>query len=287
MAAISPVLKYPGSKWKIVEWIISYIPADHTTYLEPFFGSGAVFFNKHQSQVETINDIDGNIVNLFKVIRENPEELSRLVEFTPWSRDEYMNILTSATDPDSFVKSGNELEDARRFLIRCWMAFSGSTSDRSGWASDVRGRQYSSIAKRWKRVPEQILLITERLKHTQIENQPALKIIERYRSPEVCIYADPPYVRSTRNSRMYKNEMTDQDHMELLQVLKQHPGPVILSGYDSDLYNNELDGWIQKRTQGVAMGYKERTEVIWLNPETVNRLCCNYDFLNLVSPIHK
>jgi DNA adenine methylase len=261
----TPLLKYPGSKWSLAEWIISHFPP-HTTYLEPFFGSGAILFNKAPSQVETINDIDGDIVNLFRVIREHPEELARLVYFTPWARDEYSNILTSASVPETFIHSGDPLEDARRFLVRCWMAFGAHTSDRSGWASDVQGKQRANIAKRWLRIPNLIHLVADRLRGVQIENQPALQIIERYRFSQVLIYADPPYVRSTRNSRAYKHEMTDADHMELLDALDKHPGPVFLSGYDCELYNSRLGYWRRESARGTAMGYKPREEVLWINP---------------------
>ncbi|MGI8375834.1 DNA adenine methylase, partial [Bacillus velezensis] len=105
------ILHYPGSKWSMTDWIISHMP-EHKTYVEPFFGSGALFFNKQPSTIETINDLDSSVVNLFKVIRDHPEELARLIEWTPLSREEYYASYDS--------ESGDEIEDARRFLIRCW-----------------------------------------------------------------------------------------------------------------------------------------------------------------------
>lgn len=263
--ATAPILKYPGSKWMIAKWIVQHMP-EHVVYLEPFFGSGAVLFNKKPSQVETINDIDGNVINLFRVIREQPEELARLCYFTPWARDEFTSILTSASDPDPFIKTGNNLEDARRFLVRCWGAFSGVTADRSGWACDVAGKQYSGICYRWQRLPEQIMMAAKRLKDVQIENQPAVKLIKRYKSENTLIYADPPYLLSTRYNRMYKHEMTDMDHAELLDVLLDHPGPVLLSGYPNQLYDDRLKHWERRSTLGLAAGYKEREEVLWINP---------------------
>ena len=114
------ILHYPGSKWSMTEWIINYMP-QHNTYLEPFFGSGAVFFRKNKSKNETINDIDGNVVNLFKVIRESPEKLAHVVQWTPYSRDEYYYSLEyEAVDP---------IEKARLFLVRMWQAIGGKTSD--------------------------------------------------------------------------------------------------------------------------------------------------------------
>jgi DNA adenine methylase len=259
-----PILKYPGSKWMLANWIIRHMPK-HQIYLEPFFGSGAILFNKKPSKTETINDIDGNVTNLFRVIREQPEELARLVYFTPWARDEYIPFLTSHNDSESFIKTDNDLEDARRFLVRCWMAFNGATSDRTGWASDVAGKERSGPTRRWNRVPEQIIRVADRLKLVQIENQPAVKLIERYRSEETLIYADPPYVSSSRNSRAYKFEMSDNDHLELLEALDNHPGPVLLSGYASELYDNRLKHWRRETATGRAMGYKKREEVLWIN----------------------
>ncbi|MFF2533839.1 DNA adenine methylase [Brevibacillus sp. NPDC058079] len=95
----------------------------------------------------------------------------------------------------------------------------------------------------WSKVPDRILSVTDRLKRVQIEQQPALQLIERYKNPSVLIYVDPPYLLSTRSKRLYKKEMTDADHIKLLDALDEHPGPVILSGYDNDLYNICLKHW--------------------------------------------
>ena len=141
-----PILKYPGSKWRLTEWIISHFPP-HETYLEPFFGSGAVFFNKTPSRIETINDIDDNVVNLFKVIRDQPEELAAMIELTPWARNEYYA---------SYEKTGEPLEDARRFLVRCWQAFGGRmNSNRAGVRIAVRMGLTSLTG--WRQMPELII----------------------------------------------------------------------------------------------------------------------------------
>lgn len=253
---MKPVLRYPGAKWNIAEWIISHFPP-HTTYLEPFFGSGAVFFNKKPSHCETINDISGDVCNLFKVVRDSPIELARLIDFTPWARDEY-NL--------SYEKTGNEIEDARRFLIRCWMAFASSTSSRSGWKNDVRGRVGAAGYKVWSQLPDRIIRVVERIKKAQIENQTAIEIISRYKYPEVLIYADPPYPLSTRSGMLYKYEMTDADHLQLLEVLNNHPGPVVISGYSCELYDQNLKGWIIKTKWAVAEKGNSREEALWLNP---------------------
>ena len=110
------------------------------------------------------------------------------------------------------------------------------------------------------------MTVTERLREVQIEQQPALKLIERYKTPSVLIYADPPYLLSTRSKRLYRNEMKDADHLELLDALDSHPGPVILSGYDHQMYNDRLKHWHREEKQAIAEMGRIRTEVLWINP---------------------
>ena len=259
---MEPVLRYPGAKWNLCEWIISFFPK-HTTYLEPFFGSGAVLFNKPLSKVETINDIDGNIVNLFKILRDKPFELANLINLTPWSRDEYL---------ESYSKTGDELEDARRFLVRCWQAFGSTTSSKTGWRNDVQGLPYSNVANIWRTVPKRVIKCAERLKGVQIENTNSLEVIEKYKFKTVLIYADPPYLLSTRSGKLYANEMNDNDHIELLEKLDKHPGPLILSGYAHPMYDERLKKWTRKTSKAQAEKGGIREEVLGINPVTVNSI---------------
>lgn len=252
------ILHYPGSKWSMAEWIISHMP-EHSTYLEPFFGSGAVFFNKERSAVETINDLDSDVVNLFKVVRDNPEELARQIKFTPLSREEYYK---SYEDSDPGI---SEVEQARKFLVRCWQAIGGKTSDRTGWRSLISSNG-PKTAQEWDRLPEKLLKATKRLKQAQIEHQPAIKLIERYKREDVLIYADPPYIIETRTKRHYKHEMTIEDHVELLEALGNHPGPVLLSGYAHPVYDNELKDWRRVTLDVTAEAGAKRQEVLWVNP---------------------
>lgn len=253
--SIPRILHYPGSKWSMADWIISHMPT-HTTYLEPFFGSGAVLFNKARVTLETVNDLDGEVSNLFQVIRDDPETLAKAIHWTPYARAEYYK---------GYETEGDQIERARRFLVRCWMARGGKTSDRTGWRHII-DLNAPHPAKDWQQLPEKILTVTDRLRGVQIECQPAVKLIERYRRPEVLIYADPPYILSTRNNRMYKHEMRDADHEQLLEGLLLHPGPVLLSGYAHDLYDDRLNDWqrVTKRVQAEAG--RSRTEVLWINP---------------------
>ncbi|MBE3584965.1 MAG: DNA adenine methylase [Thermoanaerobacter sp.] len=259
---VGPVLKYPGAKWSLAKWIVSHMPP-HRVYLEPFFGSGAVFFAKWPSHIETINDIDGQVVNMFRIIRERPDELAWLIEMTPWARAEYY---------ESYELTGDPLEDARRFLVRCWQAHGAKLGGKCGWRNDIQGRKGTNMPLQWKRLPMRILAVAERLKDVQIECQPALKLIERYRHPEVLIYADPPYPLSTRTRALYRHEMTEEDHIKLLDALDRHPGPVLLSGYSCPLYDERLRQWTKRTARALAEGGREREEVLWLNPIATEKM---------------
>lgn len=253
--SIPRILHYPGSKWSLADWIIDYMPP-HTTYLEPYFGSGAVLFNKAPSALETINDIDGDVVNLFRVIRDRPEDLARAVHWTPYSREEYRDAHRS--DP-------SDLERARIFLVRCWQSIRVKTGSISGWKCRATPDDSYRI-RQWNELPEKIATVAARLKSVQIEDRPALQVIERYNRPDVLIYADPPYLLDTRNGVIYGNEMTTVDHEKLLDALDDHKGPAFVSGYANPMYDKRLQHWRrEERRQTIETG-QERTEVLWINP---------------------
>lgn len=250
------VLKYPGSKWRIADWIIEKMP-EHHSYLEPYFGSGAIFFNKEPSNIETINDIDEDVINLFKVIRNNTEELIKKITYTPYSRKEY----DSAFIVD---KQDDDIELARKFLIRCWQGIGSHSKYKSGWKNDVQGRERAYAVRNWYRLPDRIYDIIDRLKEVQIENIPAVELIKRFNSEKVLIYADPPYLMNTRMKNMYKYEMTDEQHKELLEALLQHKGPAMISGYDNDIYNKYLKNWNKYQINNLAEHGIKRIETLWI-----------------------
>ncbi len=257
------VIKYPGSKWRLADWIVSLMPP-HKSYLEPFFGSGAVFFSKPRSRIETINDLDGEIVNLFRVIRDNHEALERAVALTPYSREEY----EAAWERHNAGDVTDPVELARLTLIRYWQTHGSCSYYKSGWKNDRAGREYAYAARYWNCLPAWIAAAVERLKEAQIEQAPAVDVIRRFAHPEVLIYADPPYVLSTRKQRQYNVEMAkDTQHVELLEALLAHPGPVILSGYDNELYNDMLPEWQKTQHKAQCEYGGRRTETLWLNYE--------------------
>lgn len=252
------VLKYPGAKNRIANWICEYIP-QHEVYLEPYFGSGAVFFNKIPVRIETLNDLDKNVVNYFKIVREQAQELAKQLNMTPFSRDEYYQAC-------EILPEDSELERARKFAVRCWQGFGASNVYRNGFRSSQQGRS-PHTTKEWRELPDRLLEASERLKNAQIENLPAIEVIKRYNTPDVFIYVDPPYLHGTRKNYLYHHEMEDQEHVDLLEILAKHPGKVLLSGYDNDLYNDMLLGWrkVHKKTQAEA-GIS-RVETLWMNYE--------------------
>lgn len=248
------VLKYPGAKSRLADWIVNNMPK-HNVYLEPYAGSLSVLLNKPRCHIETVNDLHGEVVNFFRVLRDKPDELKRLIEFTPYSREEY---------DLAYQDSVSEIERARRFCVRCWQGFGCANLYHNGFKS---GQQSSSPnpAKAWAEYPNIIIPAAERLKGVQIENIPAIELIKRYNTSDVLIYADPPYLHSTRKKYLYKYEMTDADHLEMLKALADHPGPVMISGYENDLYNSILEGWRKIKKDTLAEAGVKREEVLWLN----------------------
>lgn len=257
------VLNYVGSKWNLARWIVNQMP-EHEVYLEPFFGSGAVLFNKPAARIETINDLDGNIVNLFKVIRDQPEQLAQRIQLTPYSRQEYNSSFTALND------ELNEVERARVFLVRCWMARGGKTSDRTGWRHNVDSTTFSALPD-WRKLPAIVLEATERLQHVQIENLDAVTLIHRYNKEDCLIYSDPPYLLSTRTKQHYAYEMTNEQHEALLRALNKHQGFAMISGYNNDMYNDILQGWTRISKMAKTEAAKEKCESLWLNPQIIER----------------
>lgn len=248
------ILNYPGSKWKMAQLIVSLIP-EHKNYLEPFAGSLAVFFNKNRVLCETINDLDSRLVNLYKQMREEPERLANLITLTPYSREEQSLSYEIATD---------KLEDARRMMVRLWFSIGGKTSHHSSFKRNTTWKgPYNT--QTWGKVPETILEAAERLKNVQIENRPAIQLIKEFDDPETFIYVDPPYMKSLLSGSYYQHEMTNEQHAELLETLNVSKSKIILSGYESELYDNYLKDWEKIVVPTATFTGKTQNEVLWMN----------------------
>jgi len=258
------VLKYPGGKWRIADWIISHFP-EHNVYLEPFFGSGAIFFKKPPAYIETINDVDGDIVNLFKVCREYPEELAAAINLTPFAREEFNSCYNT--------ENGNPVERARRTLVRYHQSFGTSNSSRNSW-KNTQTAGGPRCATMWNYLPDTVIECCERLKEAQIESIDAVELIERYNDADTLIYCDPPYLQDIRKKRIYKNEYTEEQHITLLDTILKSKSKIIISGYDNPLYNEKLSKWQSDEIPTTAQMGLPRTEKIWMNFECQ----LNFDF---------
>lgn len=220
--------------------------------------------NKPRSNIETVNDLDGNVVNLFEWIKKDPERLAHEIYFTPYARQIYDDAFASVPE-DSLGKAVN-------FYIRLNMGHGFRTNgEKVGWKNDVQGRERSYASQDWCNLPEKIMHAAERLRGVQIENRLAVELIQRFNYHNVLIYADPPYVLDVRHGRQYRCEMDDADQNDLLDVLLEHKGPVLLSGYDNALYNDRLRGWHREETTCYSQTHRKTKEVLWMNFDPVGR----------------
>lgn len=243
--------------------------------IEPFCGSGAVLFNKQRSNIETINDLDGEVINLFDWIKRDPERLAHEIYYTPYARQIYDDAFLSKP-VDSFEKAIN-------FYIRLNMGHGFKTNgEKVGWKNDVQGREKAYAAQDWANLPEKIMDAAERLRGVQIENKPAIELIQRFNFSNVLIYADPPYVLGTRHGKQYRYELDDKMHEELLDVLLLHRGKVLLSGYDNELYNDRLHGWHREKTICYSQVGSKKQEILWMNFEPCGQQMSIKDFPGVI-----
>lgn len=272
-----PVLRYHGGKWRIAPWIISHFPA-HRVYVEPFGGGGSVLLRKPRSFAECYNDVDGEVVNVFRVLRDPAlaEQLRRACVLTPWSRTEFWACYGPISD--------DAVERARMCIYRSFAAH-GSTH-RSGHRTGFRARAWSQNRTGpgdWCNWPDQVHSYIDRLRGVVIESRHAFEIIEQQDSPDTLFYVDPPYPLSTRTSvrwrsesdagRAYVANLTDDEHRQLAGLLHSIAGMVVLSGYPCELYDDELyPDWQRSTKRAMAEGARVRTEVLWINPAAANVL---------------
>lgn len=256
---MNTLLNYPGGKKRIASWIIKHMPAHHS-YLEPYFGCGAVLFGKAPAPIETVNDLDGEVVNFFRVIQdpESREKLQEWLIYTPYARQVYKD--SCQREPKDCV------ERAGYFAVKSMQSHGFRMDGNCGWKKDVYGREYSYAVRYWNQLPESISEMAIRLKGVQIENRPALELIEAFNHENVLMYLDPPYVFSTRSGgKQYKHEMSDQGHGDMLEKVTRSKAKVMISGYDCELYDFYLGDWNKVQIAARAQNNKQRTETLWMN----------------------
>lgn len=259
-----------GGKFSHLDWLLPLLP-EATHYCEPFGGSAAVLINRAPSPVETYNDLDSELVNFFRVLRDEREALIEAIGLTPFSREE----LRQATGEQP--QDLSDLERARRFFVRARQVRTGlaQTASEGRWAHCLLTSRagMGGAVSRWLGSVEGLSEIVQRLLRVQIENAPALEVIARYDSPETLFYCDPPYVHDTRgDAKAYAFEMTDAQHTELAEALRKVRGKVALSGYDSPLYDELYAGWtrVEAPRRQIHSSKGERAEVLWVNYELAN-----------------
>lgn len=254
-----------GGKFNHLEWLLPLLPDSHH-YCEPFGGSAAVLLNRAPSSVETYNDLDGEVVNFFRILREQAEELVRLLSFTPFSREEFYIAIASANGDVT------QLERARRFFVRARQVRTGlaQTASLGRWANckNTSRAGMSGVVSRWLGGVRGLPEIAERLLRVQIENRPALELIRLYDDTKTLFYCDPPYPHKSRgDSKAYAFEMNDDAHRQLAMTLSHCKGNVAVSGYRCDLMDTLYRSWrrADARVKNCHSIKKPRQEALWMN----------------------
>jgi DNA adenine methylase len=257
-----PALRYHGGKFRLAPWILQFFPS-HRVYVEAFGGGASVLLRKERSHAEVYNDLDAEIVNLFRVVRDRGDELVRVVSLTPFARAEFANAYGPHADP---------IEQARRTVVRSFMGFgsAGASGQSTGFRANS-SRSHTTPAHDWSNFPEALAVIVERMSGVVVENRDGLDCMRAHDAVSTLHYVDPPYVHSTRSLRTrapsYRHEMSDAEHRLLGAGLHQLRGSVVVSGYASSLYDRELFAdWERFEREAHADGARDRTEVVWLNP---------------------
>lgn len=266
-----PAIRYHGGKYRLAQWVIEHFPP-HRFYVEPFGGAAGVLLQKARAHGEVYNDLDGEMTNFFRVLRDQ-EARERLIEaciFTPYARAEFELAWEPAECP---------VERARRLVIRAQMGFGsgGATKNTTGFRIDCF-REYSTAQQLWARFPDNLRAVGERMVGVLIEERDAIEVMQAHDAPETLHYVDPPYLHGLRVMRRhgcYRHEMSDDQHRTLLEAVKGLQGMVVISGYPSELYDQTLGGWRRVITAArisAGRGTAVRTEVLWISPAAAQRL---------------
>jgi DNA adenine methylase len=263
-----------GGKYSHLDWLLPLLP-EATHYCEPFGGSAAVLINREPSPVETYNDIHGEVVNFFRVLREQKDALVEAIGLTPFSRAEFEAAIKEPT------VGLTELERARRFYILARQVRTGLAQKASAgrWAHCLLTSRagMAGAVSRWLGAVEDLPLIAQRLLRMQIENAPAIEVIKRYGSEETLFYCDPPYPHASRgDANAYANEMTDEQHRELAEVLCNVKGKVALSGYHCKLMDELYGDWrrVESKEKIIHSVKTARKEVLWINYDLEEKAEC-------------
>jgi len=268
MSALKSPIQYFGAKQQIAEHLVELMPA-HQGYIEPYAGSLSVLLAKPPAKIEVVNDLDRRLMTFWRVLRDRPDELIRAAELTPHSRAELNDAAALGDEAD-------DLEMARQVWVLLTQGRS-RTMKRTGWRfyADPSGTSASFAHTYMSAYRSRLGPAFDRLRSVSLECRPALDVIEQYGAfPDNLLYVDPPYVLATRRGGRYSHEMDDSDHRELAAALRACAGPVLLSGYASELYDELYDGWQQVKISARSDNALKRdvVEVVWANRPVGNFL---------------
>lgn len=275
MTVPRPVLRWHGGKWLLAPWILEHFPA-HQVYVEPFGGAASVLMRKARSYAEIYNDLDGDVVNLFRVLRsDRAAALVDAIRLTPFSRTEFT---------EAYHETADDFERARRLIIRSFQGFGSNGHNKLTGFRANSNRSGTTPAHDWVNYPDSLAQVVKRLEGVTIESKDAWAVMDQHDAATTLHYVDPPYVMDTRadSGADYAHEMTDEDHVVLLQRLPSLEGMVVLSGYPHSLYDDALSGWRRVEKVALADGAKRRTEVLWINPAAAQRLDAERSQLSLL-----
>ena len=271
-AVTRPALRYYGGKFRLAPWLLSFFPP-HLCYVEAFGGAASVLLQKERSYAEVYNDLDDDIWNFFRVVRDpvTRAALERVCGLTPYSRREF-ELAYEATDCP--------VERARRTAIRAGMGFgsAGASKQKTGFRVDTR-RKHGTAQQIWVGFPAGLAALGERMAGVLLENGDGIGVMRQHDAPTTLHFVDPPYLPETRVLRRgqtyYRHEMAPEQHAELLDAVDGLTGMVVLCGYLSALYEARLSHWRRHTTRARISGNRGtevRTEVVWLNPACVAAL---------------
>lgn len=265
-----PPIRYHGGKYRLAPWLLSHFPADHDAYVEVFGGAAGVLLRKTRSRVEVYNDLDSQVVKFFRVLRD-PEQfarLCRLVDLTPFSREEFEAAYEATEDP---------VEAARRLLVRCHFGHGTAALDTSN-SNGFKSRDMNagkSYAREWAGIPSAICQAADRFTGVTLEHLDFRELIPKFDSEKALLYCDPPYLFATRSGRQgggkgYVHEMSVNDHRDLAWLLNNAKAKVALSHYPSPLFDELYPAtkWRRVEKSHAANGQKgavPRTECLWMN----------------------
>jgi len=273
----SPIIWF-GGKGILARRIVPLLPS-HRFYVEPFGGGASILLAKEPAEVETYNDIDQGLYDFFSVMADPSQfrELYRRVKYLPYSRQLYNECRST------WAEQTDRIERVWRWFVVARQSFSGRFG--TCWSSAITHsrRNQAETCSGWHSAIRQLRLVHARLVRVQIECADFRTILKRYDGPDYLAYCDPPYLHQTREDKRYRHEMTDDDHAEMLELLLNYEGKVVLSGYPNDMYAEKLLRWSRidiptachaaGRTRatgiqgkGAALKMQPRTECLWLNP---------------------